>query len=114
MDRRVLVKCLDAGEQVGLRQAGIVFFQHRMQPTVLTGLDLVAHIHLTGRVLTDQNHGQPRGDAFGLECVDTAGDIGTQLLRKCNPVNDAGAVGGSVHINSINKKARLSLWGGHI
>jgi len=53
-----------------------------VEAALFAGLDLVAHVHLAGLVVTHQDDGQPRHDAPGLELVGALLDIGTQLLGK--------------------------------
>jgi len=67
VDAGVLVQGVDAGQQIGFTEVGLVLFKDGMQTTVLTGFDLVAHINVAGRVVTHQNDSQAGGDATGFE-----------------------------------------------
>ena len=90
MNSRVLVEGRHAGQQLGLGQGGRVSLEHRMHAGVFAGLDLVAHIHLTGRVVAHQNHGQAGGDALGLEARYALRNLGAKLLRKGVTVDQLG------------------------
>ena len=79
VNRRVIVQRLDARQQFGFQHVGRVALQHRMQAVVFASLDLVAHIHLAGRAVADQHHGQSRRDAAGAEQRGALGDFGAQL-----------------------------------
>ena len=87
VDAGVLVKRFHTGQQVGFAQGSVILFQHRMQSSVFTRFDFVAHIHLTGRVVTHQHNGQPWCDAAGLERLSAGSDVPAQLLGKGVAVN---------------------------
>ena len=67
VDRWILVQRCDPRQQFGLAEVSRVFLQHRFQPGVFAGLDLVAHIDLAGRTVANQQHGQTRLDAAGSQ-----------------------------------------------
>jgi hypothetical protein len=54
------------------------------------GLDLVAHVDLAGRVLSDQDDGQAGADAPLGQNRGVARDFGAQLARQRNAVNALG------------------------
>ena len=96
VDAVVGVKGVDAGQQLGLGHGGRVLLQHGMQAAVIAGLDLVAHIHLGGRVFAHQHHGQAGCQATRAQGCGTAGDVSTELGGQGVSVDDLGG-GGEGH-----------------
>ena len=85
---RVGVQRGNARQQRRFAHIGVVLLEDRMQAAVFTGLDLVAHIDLGRRVFADQDHGQARCDATGLQCCGAKCDVGAQLARQGIAINE--------------------------
>ena len=93
VNRRVVVQRLDARQQFGFGHIGGIALQHGMQAVVFAGLDLVAHIHLAGRAVADQHHGQAGCDAARTQCGCAQSDFASQLPGKDVAVNELGCHG---------------------
>ena len=84
MHSGVRIQLLDQGQQLGLTGVCRQSVLHRMHADFLRLTTLVAHIHLTGRVLADQHHRQTGGEVvFGLQPGDDLGQPPAQLRRSC-------------------------------
>ena len=111
MNGRVLVEGVNALQQLRFRQGSRVVFQHRVQSGIGAGLDLVAHVHLRGRVFADQQHGQAGSEAAGFQRSTALADAGTGAGGKGIAVDESCAVD-SVHGGRENeKRPRLSSGG---
>ena len=104
VDGGVVVQPFNPGQQVGLAHAGVVLFEHRVQASVFTGLNLVAHIDLAGRVFAHQHHRQTGRDAFGLEGQRARSDLGAQLFGQGVAVDELSGHGGCLNGGVRGKK----------
>ncbi|MNT20967.1 hypothetical protein D3C72_1562890 [compost metagenome] len=87
MDGRIGIQAGDACQQVRFGQVRFIFFQHRVETHVSARLDLVADVHLAGRVFADEDHGQAGLGALGREGGGARGDLAAQFLGEGDSVD---------------------------
>ena len=68
-----------------------------MKPSFLASLDLVAHIDLTGRVVTHQDDGQARLDTTLAQGLGARGHLLAQLLRQGDTIDETSGHGADFH-----------------
>ena len=107
------VVCVQFGDQLEQLRLGGVSAQavlQRADPGLFSAQDLVAHVDLTGRVLTHQNHCQRRLDAFEFQVLHVGFDVGEYAGGCGFAIDYFGSAHRKITVLSLLRKTRCSRW----